>query len=55
MVRYIISTSDEFNNKKEISAKKNEAYLLKTKKWYDEFNIFAKRSCLLLDRIFVVN
>ena len=34
---------------------KNEAYLLKTKKWYDEFNIFAKRSCLLLDRIFVVN
>lgn len=54
MVRYIISTSDEFNNKKEISAK-NGAYLLKTKKWYDEFNIFAKRSCLLLDRIFVVN
>ncbi len=34
---------------------KNGAYLLKTKKWYDEFNIFAKRSCLLLDKIFVVN
>ena len=34
---------------------KNGAYLLKIKKWYDEFNIFAKRSCLLLDRIFVVN
>ena len=34
---------------------KNGAYLLKAKKWYDEFNIFAKRSCLLLDKIFVVN
>lgn len=37
-------------------------YLLKkwslsveNKKWYDEFNIFTKRSCLLLDGIFVVN
>ena len=34
---------------------KNGAYLLKTKKWYDEFDAFEKRSCLLLDRIFVVN
>ena len=25
------------------------------KKWYDEFDAFEKRSCLLLDRIFVVN
>ena len=31
-----------------------ESHLEETKKWYDEFNIFAKRSCLLLDRIFVV-
>ena len=54
MVRYIISTSDEFNNKKEISAKK-WSLSIENKKWYDEFNIFAKRSCLLLDRIFVVN
>ena len=54
MVRYIISTSDEFYNKKEISAK-NGGYLLKIKKWYDEFDAFEKRSCLLLDRIFVVN
>ena len=55
MVRYIISTSDEFNNKKEISAKKWSLSVENKKKWYDEFNIFAKRSCLLLDRIFVVN
>lgn len=33
---------------------KNGVYLLKIKKWYDEFDIFTKRSCLLLDGIFVV-
>ena len=54
MVRYIISTSDEFYNKKEISAKKWRLSV-ENKKWYDEFDAFEKRSCLLLDRIFVVN
>ena len=33
---------------------KNGGYLLKIKKWYDEFDAFEKRSCLLLDGIFVV-
>lgn len=33
---------------------KNRAYLLKTKKWYDEFDAFEKRSCLLSGRILVV-
>ena len=46
MVRYIISTSDEFYKKKKYLLK-NGAYLLKIKKWYDEFDAFAKRSFLL--------
>ena len=54
MVRYIISTSDEFYNKKEISAKKWSLSVKNKKKWYDEFDAFEKRSCLLSGRILVV-
>lgn len=41
--------------KKKYLLKKWSLSVENKKKWYDEFNIFTKRSCLLLDGIFVVN